>query len=1153
MKKLFKSIPAALALVALASCSSDDLFNEQAVSQAVDGKTMEATIEGYEGFTRAAFAENKNDAGKADKRALVWTVGDSYKVYGELATADKYTLQNASAGKANGTFDLMTEDYNENPAFAVFPYDKIDADRASKKLTVTLSDWTYATAEVKDEGYNQGAFVSNVPMFGKIAAGDPKSAAFGYMTAILRVDLAKLPKRTTRLILVTDRPLTGTFETSFDPDGAYPEIVSPVGVDADKDHSTDVDKDGNPEDAYIMAIATDPVAQRTNKTFFIAVPTGNKYAKFDIYVEYNMGGSTQVELVGELGNTARIAAGKSVLNWQRGKVKSLTKEITVTASGNTPQEISQFLKDEWKSFPADAEINITVADGTGALAAIDLSTAAKNTFTVPAELKDRVVNIIVDGSIAEGYTGGTAMTIEDEDKAPVASDALRLINFCLPTAAGVSVAIDAPESQIAFTAPEGLTASYTNITSAKVSYGDMASEAGGLFVGEGTSFTGYIKLDDGSFVSEGTLYNIADNSNNEVLIKGNVNVINNNKDGNVTVKGKVDGAGAPVTTCGVITPKGKGDIYVENVVDVNIADGGVDQAGSITVKNVTGITGITQTTNADHAKAISISKVGANGMKLAYTGKGKVTVDDAVGVAGDSYIAVAQPLNEQDFTVTNLSGTFKEIKYTGTGAADIEGVAVAGVTISGDCPIGGGTVTLKNIYTPAAQTIAKSGTGALNIESCQLGIVTNAGGTISATGDAANFRKSIVALTQNGAGKIELEDMYDVTTLTLGASADVDYENTYIGTFAAAGYTTTATGTKASGIGTVTGPANFTPETDVWDGSVCPTQTTGAVYTSASLAALCKGTATTATLYLDLDMGGTLNFQDKVPNKGIANAVTTFNGNGYTISNLKAETGLFADRTAALTASNLTIDGVTLSATKNAGGFIGKAGAAVSLTSTTVKNITIASTSTGQGTDAYLGGMIGLVDAGTSATIAIQKGAVESANITGHYFMGGFIGGIKSAKKVYLVGLGTLDTDATKSFSGTDANGCTAKNLTFNPVSIDGVWSTLKSGTIAPFIGGIEGLGATTGDKLQIYGEFDSFDRSANKWNWNFLNDETIKFKGTTRDDINFIGYTKEDSYDFKYELKVISGFEANPKMNRRSTTATNAILDTDYNVYDVY
>ena len=99
MKKIFKFIPAALALVAFASCSNDDFFGEKNMnSAAVDGKTMTAEIEGATGVTRAAFAENKT-GNKVDARALVWTAGDSYKVYGELATADQYTLQNASAGK----------------------------------------------------------------------------------------------------------------------------------------------------------------------------------------------------------------------------------------------------------------------------------------------------------------------------------------------------------------------------------------------------------------------------------------------------------------------------------------------------------------------------------------------------------------------------------------------------------------------------------------------------------------------------------------------------------------------------------------------------------------------------------------------------------------------------------------------------------------------------------------------------------------------------------------------------------------------------------------------------------------------------------------------------------------------------------------------
>ena len=83
--------------------------------------------------------------------------------------------------------------------------------------------------------------------------------------------------------------------------------------------------------------------------------------------------------------------------------------------------------------------------------------------------------------------------------------------------------------------------------------------------------------------------------------------------------------------------------------------------------------------------------------------------------------------------------------------------------------------------------------------------------------------------------------MYDVTTLDIKADANVDYENSFIGTLdVASSKKCTATGTKASGIGQQgASGGTLTPKTDVWDGSVCPTQTTGNVYTSASLAALC--------------------------------------------------------------------------------------------------------------------------------------------------------------------------------------------------------------------------------------------------------------------------------------------------------------------------
>lgn len=1167
--RILKLFPAALAMVALASCSNNDLFDFDG-SKAVDGKTMNATIEEFRASTRAAFAENKNDEGKVDARELVWTAGDSYKVYGELATPDKYTLQNASAGKANGTFDLMTEDYNENPAFAVFPYDGIDADRASKKLTVNLNDWAYGTAEVKDKGFNQGAFISNVPMFGKISAGDPKSAAFGYMTALLRVDLSKLPKRTTRLFIITDRPLTGEFETEFDLEGAYPEIVSPKGDEAE--YSTVNIKGVGDVKGYILAISTEPIAQRTNKTFFIPVPTGNKYNKFDIYVEYNMAGSTETELIEKLGNADR--PGK-ILNWQRGKIKSLTREITVTASGNTPQEISAFLKDEWKSFPEGDEINITVAAPT---ASIDLSDAAKNTFTVPAELKNKVVNII-----AEGYTGTKKLTIVDEDKAPVASAALRKINFIVPgDNTGFDVEIDAPETQIEFDGTvdadgNPVLSTYKTFNPVTVAIGDIANEAAGLTIGENAEVTTAVILNGGSFLSEGEIAGFNNKGNNDALIKNNANNVYCNGNGALTVAGQLDENGNIVNTLGTIFARGAGAISVENVEWATVADDKSTATGAITINNVKGA--IVTVNNEKHDAPVNITKVTESGATVNYNGLNAVTVDDIIGDCGG--FVCYNPKATGDLTVTNLAtakdatvpATVTAIEYYGTGNVEVTGVinnkkvypvvTTATISTSAADPRPASNVTFKDVT--IGTTLTKFSTGALTIDGVHatFGKLTNREGDVTITGSNA-AEADITLLTQQKEGNIILKDLSNpekgdagkLVKLILGKNGQksVTYENTFIGTLqnlqADEKVITEVNGTKSSGIGVVDNvpTANNNYTTDVWDGTSYAKLPSQGVYTSAQLAALIKlgiGDVTLNVSNSTIDLGGHA-FQlpsTPAPITGIKNDVTSLvnavpGSNAFVIKNLKATTGLFANRTADLIVKKVTVENAEITATKNAGTIIGQInGGAVKFTNVTVKNATIAATSTGTGDDINLGGMVGNIN-GAAATFTVENGLVDGASIKGHYWMGGIIGCVTNAKAIYLYGEEGKVKD--------DGVGTETKNLTFTPVSADGKWATQKSGTIAPFIGGIQNLST----KLQIYGECTPVDRKAMKWDWNFLNDEHITFKGTKRDDINFIGYTKADSDEFEFALKLKSGFEANPQMTRRNTTATSAILDTEYNVY---
>ena len=1241
MKNYLKLIPAALALVAMASCSSDDLFEKAANSNAVDGKTMEASIEDYATTTRAAFAENKTD-GKADKRALVWTAGDSYKVYGELSTPDKYTLQNASAGKASGTFDLMTEDYNENPLFAVFPYDNIDADRANNKLTVTLSDWSYATAEVKDEGYNQGGFVSNVPMFGKIGA-DPKQAAFGYMTAILRVDLSKLPKRSTRLIIITDRRLTGTFETEFDVNGAYPEIVSPAPVVAEYDNTTLIG--GAPANGYITAISMTPVSQRTNKTFFIAVPTGNKYAKFDIYVEYNMGASTQTELVGELGNTARTFAGKSILNWQRGKVKSLTKEITVTASGNTPKEIAQFLKEEWKTFPADADINITVPDdGTGNYIDLTSALADDRTFTVPAELKNRVVNIIVPDGVTEGYNGGFPMIIQDEDPAPVASTSLREINFCIPTTAGPRVLITAPESQISFTAPDPVAApaTYKEIGTpgipAMTSIGDMDNQKAGLYVGEGVTITNATEILDGSFISEGYLAGgVNNNGNYEILIKGDAGNITSLGDGKVTVIGALDANGDIVNTVGNIVAEGAGDVYVEKVMSVAInktGGDGLDFTGAVTVSDVNTIDKI-WLQNPKHNQTLKIEKV-ANGVGnvLSY-GLGGIYVDDVVLGPGSKQITATNEESTSDFVVTNLTVSedktttenITQVKYQGKGNVTITGVknnkdqypTIKNLLVqkgAAEANIGTGAVSITDVI--VSTSLQKDGKGTLTITGVRddFGAITNADGNVTITGNNTP-NADITSLTHKGTGTIALKELSNsvtnagvpnagqLITLNVEKAVTINYENTFIGALncekADKVYAVSANGTKSSGIATVadtgTKSKSATKEytTDAWDGTSWAKFASNNIYTSGSFAAMSNKSNPSGTvrMYVDVDLA------DKTWG-GIKPAVTTLNARK--VSNLKG--ALFQNNTAALTVTGLTIetasaangvlmaktgntvtatltaktltltgnyvsssntgvggligtaanavtltatvDGVTMSNAKsNAGGLIGIAEANVTITSTNVENLTMTA-ATGLGTDINFGGFIGEVN--TASNVTLSGCNVKTAAIKGHYYMGGFIGQVTKANNVYIWG---LDGAAIS-----DKKGSTVEAITFTPASADGTWSTYKSATIAPFIGGIKQILT----QLNIYGKYDSFDRVANMWKMNFLSNENYKFMGTKEDNCNFIGYIDVIAYPspaWTYNLKHLNGFQANPSMKILTTgdngKTADAILATDCNVYAAY
>lgn len=80
MKKIFKLFPAALAVIALASCSNDDLLNINGQEFKKDPNKLYVTVAENDAETRAGFAEGQNDAGKT-VRSVVFNANDQIKLY----------------------------------------------------------------------------------------------------------------------------------------------------------------------------------------------------------------------------------------------------------------------------------------------------------------------------------------------------------------------------------------------------------------------------------------------------------------------------------------------------------------------------------------------------------------------------------------------------------------------------------------------------------------------------------------------------------------------------------------------------------------------------------------------------------------------------------------------------------------------------------------------------------------------------------------------------------------------------------------------------------------------------------------------------------------------------------------------------------------
>ena len=193
MKGIFKFTTAALALVALASCSNDDLLGTSQTLEGQAGNALKVEIEDLVDpvTTRAAYVPD----GTSNK--LYWQNWDAIRVYDDaLLKNDTYVFS-----EKRGTFENNSKDNVKTPVYAFtddnFQSGAWDSDKDQVYVSYTISD--SPAAGVDDEvastkGNKVKAYEFSIPMWGEAKSEDGKvSVSMKYLTGVLRVQLTQLP------------------------------------------------------------------------------------------------------------------------------------------------------------------------------------------------------------------------------------------------------------------------------------------------------------------------------------------------------------------------------------------------------------------------------------------------------------------------------------------------------------------------------------------------------------------------------------------------------------------------------------------------------------------------------------------------------------------------------------------------------------------------------------------------------------------------------------------------------------------------------------------------------------------------------------------------------------------------------------------------
>lgn len=438
----FKYLSMALAAVALASCSSDDLKLADGTTMTLpeDGSKIFATIVEPDGgdLTRAGFATqinyNEDGSQKSISQMAMFQEGDEFKMYcthtwkpqtykfvqdAEIDGVNGSLFEFADAdSKLNDGADLSTREYG------VYPADKfsfIDENRSNlyfqlPAMNVYEVDGGYykATSTSIEGVTNRKVYSALIPLFG---FNVENKVSFNYMTSLIRVQLQGVPEGVHQIKLSQNsgtQKLSGVFaSTEFDAtEGASAKLpvfnTETTTTAAEQTIAVQFETDGSQSD-YII---------------YLPLPTGT-YDLTDLRLVYTPDITTPAVTTGldmtlvsgdyAGGKITSTGTATPVDSWAAAKKTAFTGTDAIAfelgtgtrmvASFSGPEEatatnllkINSLLK-KYADFGREANVNLTLAGNIAIPSADALEQVEQNKKLIIPTLKNNVTLNIKGGS-----------------------------------------------------------------------------------------------------------------------------------------------------------------------------------------------------------------------------------------------------------------------------------------------------------------------------------------------------------------------------------------------------------------------------------------------------------------------------------------------------------------------------------------------------------------------------------------------------------------------------------------------------------------------------------------------------------------------------------------------------------------------------------